>query len=67
MERSHRRTADFAEIVKCILEAVIRQHDIAVQTIALIAPATLPKTTSGKIQRNYTRSLWLAGALDVIG
>jgi acyl-CoA synthetase (AMP-forming)/AMP-acid ligase II len=67
VERSHRRTADFAEIVKCIREAVIRQHDIAVQTIALIAPATLPKTTSGKIQRNYTRSLWLAGALDVIG
>ena len=67
VERSHRRTADVAEIVKCVREAVTRQHDIALHAIALIAPTTLPKTTSGKIQRNYTRSLWLAGALDVIG
>jgi hypothetical protein len=25
----------------------------------LIGPGTLPKTTSGKIQRNLTRQLWL--------
>jgi hypothetical protein len=27
----------------------------------------LPKTTSGKIQRNLTRKLWLEGRLDELG
>ena len=39
---------------------------IAVDHIVLINPGTIPKTTSGKIQRNLTRQLWLDGALDVI-
>ena len=43
-----------------------RQHEIAVHVIALIPPATLPKTTSGKVQRSLTRSSWLEGRLDVI-
>ena len=64
---AHRTNLDVAEIVARIREAIARQHEIAVHAIALIPPATLPKTTSGKVQRNYTRSLWLAGALDVIG
>ena len=34
--------------------------------IALIPPATLPKTTSGKIQRSLTRKLYLEGALEIV-
>jgi acyl-coenzyme A synthetase/AMP-(fatty) acid ligase len=49
-----------------IREAVTRQHDIAPAVIALIRPAALPKTTSGKIQRSLTRRLWLDGALPVV-
>ena len=32
--------------------------------IALIRPSTLPRTTSGKIQRNLARKLWLEGKLS---
>jgi acyl-coenzyme A synthetase/AMP-(fatty) acid ligase len=32
----------------------------------LIRPGTLPKTTSGKIQRSLTRRLWLERGLDTL-
>jgi acyl-coenzyme A synthetase/AMP-(fatty) acid ligase len=32
----------------------------------LIPPATLPKTTSGKIQRGLAKKLWLEGALESV-
>lgn len=67
VERTQRKHLDFDAVARCIREAVTRQHEIAVSTIALIPPATLPKTTSGKIQRGLTRQLWLDGALEVLG
>jgi acyl-CoA synthetase (AMP-forming)/AMP-acid ligase II len=66
VERTSRRTLDVADVISRIREAVTRQHEIAPEAIALIPPATLPKTTSGKIQRGLARQLWLDGALDVI-
>ena len=68
--RSSGRTGanlDFDEVAGRIREAVTRQHEIAIHTIALIPPATLPKTTSGKIQRSLARKLWLEGALPALG
>ena len=67
VERTLRRNLDFAEVTRCVREAVIRQHDIAIRDIILIPPATLPKTTSGKIQRSLARKLWTEGALQVLG
>jgi acyl-CoA synthetase (AMP-forming)/AMP-acid ligase II len=66
VERTHRRNLDCAEVIRCIREAVTRQHDIAPEVIALIPPATLPKTTSGKLQRSVTRRLWLKKEFEVI-
>jgi acyl-CoA synthetase (AMP-forming)/AMP-acid ligase II len=67
VERTSRNKLDLDEIKARIREALAREHEIAVDTIALIRPATLPKTTSGKVQRSLTRDLWLAGVLDVLG
>jgi acyl-CoA synthetase (AMP-forming)/AMP-acid ligase II len=67
VERTHRKALDFAEVAMRIREAVTRQHEVAIETIALIPPATLPKTTSGKIQRSLAKKLWLEGALDALG
>jgi acyl-coenzyme A synthetase/AMP-(fatty) acid ligase len=33
----------------------------------LIRPGTLPKTTSGKIQRSLARKLWLEGRFEDLG
>jgi acyl-CoA synthetase (AMP-forming)/AMP-acid ligase II len=66
VERTSLGTLDVAAVIARIRDAVTRQHDIAPEVIALIPPATLPKTTSGKIQRSLTRKLWLDGALPVM-
>jgi acyl-CoA synthetase (AMP-forming)/AMP-acid ligase II len=66
VERTSLARLDVADVVARIREAVVRQHDIAPAVIALIRPATLPKTTSGKIQRSLTQKLWLEGALEVM-
>jgi acyl-CoA synthetase (AMP-forming)/AMP-acid ligase II len=44
--------------------AVVNNHDIALHKIVLIRPGTLPKTTSGKIQRSLTKRRWLDGELE---
>ena len=67
VERTQRRNLNFDEVAGRIREAVTRQHEIAIHTIALIPPATLPKTTSGKIQRGLAKRLWLEGALESVG
>jgi acyl-CoA synthetase (AMP-forming)/AMP-acid ligase II len=66
VERTSLATLDPAQVTAHIREAVTRQHDIAPEVIALIPPATLPKTTSGKIQRSLTRGLLRDGALPVV-
>jgi acyl-CoA synthetase (AMP-forming)/AMP-acid ligase II len=67
IERTQRKELDFAEVAGRIREAVTKQHEIAIETIALIPPAALPKTTSGKVQRTAARKLLLDGALEVLG
>jgi len=66
VERTQRHQISGAEIVACIREAVGNEHDIAVHRIALIRPGTIPKTTSGKIQRSLTQRLWQEGALQLL-
>ncbi len=63
VERSARQRLDLPQLVSRIREAVVVAHDIAADHIVLIRTGTLPKTTSGKIQRSLTRQLWLCGAL----
>jgi acyl-CoA synthetase (AMP-forming)/AMP-acid ligase II len=59
VERTHRRGIEIEEIVTCIREAVANEHEIALDSILLIRPGTIPKTTSGKIQRSAARRMWL--------
>jgi acyl carrier protein len=52
--------------VQAIRQAVSEQHDIQVSTIVLIKPASLPRTSSGKIQRSQCRTDFLENRLVVI-
>jgi acyl-CoA synthetase (AMP-forming)/AMP-acid ligase II len=64
VERTYRHQIDASELIGSIREAVVENHEINVDEIVLIAPGTLPKTTSGKVQRNLTRTLWTTKSLD---
>ncbi|WP_447980424.1 amino acid adenylation domain-containing protein [Candidatus Nitrospira bockiana] len=55
------------EAAAAIRQAVAEQHDVQVDTIVLIQPGSLPKTSSGKVQRHLVRARFLEGTLEVIG
>ncbi len=58
IERSSRQGIAPDALVAAIREAIVETHEIAVHEIVLVMPGTIPKTTSGKIQRRLTRRLW---------
>ena len=67
VERTARNSIDPDDIKGLIREGVADQHELSARHIALIRPGTLPKTTSGKIQRKRARQLWLDGGFEEIG
>ncbi|MGH8760211.1 MAG: hypothetical protein ACREVW_11975, partial [Burkholderiales bacterium] len=44
---------------------VLEQREIVVHDVLLVRPGTLPKSSSGKVQRSQCRALYLANDLDV--
>ncbi len=61
--RTQRHALETDAIVASIRAAVTAGHEIALHEIVLIRPATLPKTTSGKVQRSLARLQWQEGSL----
>lgn len=66
VERQYLRYLNVAEVVEKIREAVLQQHELQIHTVALIKTATLPKTSSGKVQRYACREQFLAQKLDIL-
>ena len=63
----HRRTNGARdEVFDCIRGAVSREHDLAIDVIVAIKTGSIPKTSSGKIQRHACRDAWLSGTLRVV-
>lgn len=67
VERTYLRQLDVDEVVKAICQAVSEQHQLQVYAIALLKTASIPKTSSGKVQRHVCRVGFLDGSLDVVG
>lgn len=66
VERNYLRKLNADEVIKTILRAVSEQHDIQVYAVLLLKIGSLPKTSSGKIQRSACRAGFIAGSLDVV-
>lgn len=54
------------EVGEAILQAVADQHELQLDTLVLIKRGTIPKTSSGKIQRQACRKAFLEGSLEVV-
>ncbi|MEA5575654.1 AMP-binding protein [Anabaena sp. UHCC 0451] len=67
VERSYLRQMDVDEVVGAIREAVAADHDLQVYAVALLKTASIPKTSSGKIQRRACRAGFLNQTLDIVG
>jgi acyl carrier protein len=54
------------EVSQAIRRAIFEAYELAVDTVALIRIGTIPKTTSGKLQRRACRAQFESGELDVM-
>jgi 7-keto-8-aminopelargonate synthetase-like enzyme/acyl-CoA synthetase (AMP-forming)/AMP-acid ligase II/acyl carrier protein len=59
--------ADLSGIFSTILQAVALEHDLHPQAIVLLKPTSIPKTSSGKVQRHACRDGFLGGTLAEVG
>jgi acyl transferase domain-containing protein/acyl-CoA synthetase (AMP-forming)/AMP-acid ligase II/NADP-dependent 3-hydroxy acid dehydrogenase YdfG/acyl carrier protein len=54
------------DVVAAIRRALTESHEVHPDAVVLIEPRSIPRTSSGKIQRYACREAFLAGTLDVV-
>lgn len=65
VRRTSLRNLNSKRLIGCIRQQVMEQRELAVDEVVLIRPGTLPKSSSGKVQRSRCRELYLEGQLDL--
>ncbi len=65
-ELEFRAKPNLEEVTAAIRQAVASEHEVQVYAVVLIKPGTIPKTSSGKIQRSACKAKFLAGSLEVV-
>lgn len=66
VERTYLQKLDVQEVVGNISQAVAAQHGLQVYVTVLVKPGTIPKTSSGKIQRHACKTGFLNRTLNVV-
>ncbi len=66
VERTALRKLNVDEIVNTIRQAVSSLYELQVYAVLLLKTATIPKTSSGKIQRHACRAGFLDGTLKTV-
>ncbi|MFM7406467.1 MAG: AMP-binding protein [Cuspidothrix sp.] len=67
IERNYLRHLDVDGVAAAIRQAISEAHDLQVYAIVLLKTGTIPKTSSGKIQRYSCRTGFLEQTLEIIG
>lgn len=60
------QSPDVEVVARAIRRAVAESHELRVYAVLPLKPGSIPKTSSGKIQRHICRTSFLTGSLDVI-
>jgi acyl-CoA synthetase (AMP-forming)/AMP-acid ligase II len=55
---------DGAQLITDLRQAIADSHGIQLHGVALVPPGTVPRTTSGKLQRFLCREAWLNSTLE---
>ncbi|MGB8852488.1 MAG: aminotransferase class I/II-fold pyridoxal phosphate-dependent enzyme [Pirellulales bacterium] len=66
LERGRREPAEIAAAFEAIRSRLALDHEVAVEAIVLVRPNSIPKTSSGKIQRHACKRQFLDGTLEVV-
>ncbi|KAM3115388.1 beta-ketoacyl synthase N-terminal-like domain-containing protein [Phormidesmis sp. 146-33] len=67
VERHGSKTLKLDEVIRAIRQATSEQHELQVYAILLLKTGSLPKTSSGKVQRYACQQGFLDHSLQVIG
>ena len=65
-EATRKGEVDFAPVLDAVRGAVLNEHGLALDVVVLVRCGTIPKTSSGKIQRHACRAALLAGELKAL-
>ncbi|MHC1730163.1 MAG: aminotransferase class I/II-fold pyridoxal phosphate-dependent enzyme [Syntrophobacteraceae bacterium] len=66
VERKYIRKLDAEAVIGAIRQSVSREHGLQAYAVVLIKTSSLPKTTSGKVQRYLCREHFIQGSLKVV-
>jgi acyl-CoA synthetase (AMP-forming)/AMP-acid ligase II len=66
VERSQLRGLDVNQVIDNINQAVTAEYGLQIYAISLLKPGSIPKTSSGKIQRYACREKFLEGSLEAL-
>lgn len=66
MKRTEMKKLNIDEIVKKIQISVSTEHGLEVHKIILLRPGSIPKTSSGKIQRHACKVVFLQDSMDIV-
>jgi fatty-acyl-CoA synthase len=64
LAESHEAEARHPELARAIVAAVQQQIGTPADRVQLLAPGSLPKTSSGKLRRRQSRTMYLEGAFN---
>jgi amino acid adenylation domain-containing protein/non-ribosomal peptide synthase protein (TIGR01720 family) len=57
---------ELESIIAAVRETLSEEHELQAHAVVLLKPGSIPKTTSGKIQRRLCRAMFLDGGLEVL-
>jgi len=61
------RRDDWSDVIDAVRKAVTAEHELPPDAVVLVRFGSIPKTSSGKIQRHACREEFLAGTLQIVG
>ena len=66
LELERRQRAEAAQVISAIRRDLASEHELVVDSIVLVRAGSIPKTSSGKIQRHACRDAFLDRSLEVV-
>jgi acyl-CoA synthetase (AMP-forming)/AMP-acid ligase II len=66
-ETASEAAGESEKIIDLIRSAIGEAHGLSLRDVVLVHPGTIPKTSSGKIQRRACRDAYLTGTLSTVG
>jgi amino acid adenylation domain-containing protein/non-ribosomal peptide synthase protein (TIGR01720 family) len=61
-----RKAAEWQSVIASIREAVTEEFEIQPAVVLLLKPGSIPKTSSGKVRRGDSRTMFLRGEWEVV-